>query len=75
MAASDVVVIAVPAMPETYHLINAAALAAMKPTAHLVNIARGDIVEEAAPLTPFKTTKSQALGWMCMSSNQKCPKL
>ncbi|WP_420862826.1 2-hydroxyacid dehydrogenase [Algirhabdus cladophorae] len=48
MAASDVVVVAVPAMPATHHLINAEALAAMKPTAHLVNIARGDIVDEAA---------------------------
>jgi lactate dehydrogenase-like 2-hydroxyacid dehydrogenase len=45
---SDVVVIAVPATPDTYHLIDAKALAAMQPHAHLINIARGDIVSEAA---------------------------
>ncbi|MBE2277624.1 MAG: D-glycerate dehydrogenase [Rhodobacteraceae bacterium] len=46
--AADVVVLAVPATPETRHLIDAAALARMKPEAILVNIARGDIVDEAA---------------------------
>ena len=45
---SDVVVIAVPATPETYHLIDAAAFAAMQPHAHLINIARGDIVQQSA---------------------------
>lgn len=48
MALSDVVVVAVPASPQTHHLIDAAALAAMRPHAHLINIARGDIVDEAA---------------------------
>jgi len=48
MAAADIVVLVVPATPQTRHLIDAAALAAMKPTAHLVNVARGDIVDEAA---------------------------
>ncbi len=48
MSAADVVVLAVPATPETKHLVNADALAAMKPTAFLVNIARGDVVDEAA---------------------------
>lgn len=44
---ADVVVIAVPATPETHHLIDAAALAQMQPHAHLINIARGDIVQES----------------------------
>jgi lactate dehydrogenase-like 2-hydroxyacid dehydrogenase len=48
MAAADVVVAAVPASPETHHLIDADALAAMKHGAHFINIARGDIVDEAA---------------------------
>ena len=48
MGMADVVVIAVPASPQTHHLIDAAALAAMQKHAHLINIARGDIVEEAA---------------------------
>ena len=45
---ADIVVAAVPATPETHHLIDAAALAAMKPQGVLVNIARGDVVDEAA---------------------------
>lgn len=44
---SDVVVIAVPATPQTHHLIDAAALNAMQRHAYLINIARGDIVAEA----------------------------
>ncbi len=48
LGAVDMVVIAVPASPQTHHLIGAPELAAMQPHAHLVNIARGDIVDEAA---------------------------
>ena len=47
-AASDVVVVAVPATPETHHLIDAAAFEAMKPGGYLINVARGDIVDEQA---------------------------
>ena len=47
-AASDVVVMAVAATPETRHLMDADALAAMRPHAILVNVARGDVVDEAA---------------------------
>jgi lactate dehydrogenase-like 2-hydroxyacid dehydrogenase len=47
-ATSDMVVVTVPATPETHHLIDAAALAAMQPHAILVNVARGDVVDEAA---------------------------
>jgi gluconate 2-dehydrogenase len=48
LAESDVVVLAVPATPETRHLIGRDQLARMKPTALLVNVARGDVVDEAA---------------------------
>jgi lactate dehydrogenase-like 2-hydroxyacid dehydrogenase len=48
MACCDIIVVAVPAAPETRHLIDARALAMMQPHAILVNIARGDIVDEAA---------------------------
>lgn len=44
----DFVVIAVPASPETHHMIGAAEIAKLQPHAHLINIARGDIVDEAA---------------------------
>ncbi|PYE84124.1 2-hydroxyacid dehydrogenase [Pseudoroseicyclus aestuarii] len=48
MAESDIVVVTVPATPETRGLIGAEELAAMRPTGFLINIARGDIVDEAA---------------------------
>ena len=38
---SDHVVVAAPATPETYHMIDADGLASIKPGAHLVNVARG----------------------------------
>ena len=48
LAQADFVVLAVPLVDATYHLIDAAALAQMKPTAILVNPARGSIVDEVA---------------------------
>jgi len=48
LARSDATILAVPLSPQTYHLIDAAALAAMKPQAVLVNIARGGVVDGAA---------------------------
>jgi phosphoglycerate dehydrogenase-like enzyme len=45
---SDVVVVASQLTPETYHLIDAAALAALKPGAFLLNVARGELIDEAA---------------------------
>jgi gluconate 2-dehydrogenase len=62
MAAADVVVLAVPATPQTRHLIDAAALAAMRPTAHLVNIARGDIVDEAALIDALEAGRIAGAG-------------
>jgi phosphoglycerate dehydrogenase-like enzyme len=50
LARSDHVVIAAPATPETYHIIDADALAAIKPGAHIVNIARGSLVDQDALL-------------------------
>lgn len=45
---ADFVTIHAPLLPETRHLIDAAALGRMKPTAYLVNTARGPLVDEAA---------------------------
>ncbi len=53
-AAADIVVVAVPATPETHHIINAEALAAMQSHAILINIARGDVVDEAALITALQ---------------------
>lgn len=46
--AADILVVAVPATPETHHIIDETALAAMPSRAVLINIARGDVVDEAA---------------------------
>jgi D-3-phosphoglycerate dehydrogenase / 2-oxoglutarate reductase len=48
LGASHVVSIHCPAMPSTYHLINAETLAMMRPGSYFVNVARGAIVDEAA---------------------------
>ncbi len=45
---ADVVVVAMPATPETRRLIGPAQFAGMRPQAIFVNIARGDIVQEEA---------------------------
>lgn len=45
---ADVVSLHVPATPETFHLIDTAALALMKSGAILINTARGSVVDETA---------------------------
>ena len=47
-AAADVISLHAPAIPQTRHMINAAAIAAMKPGALVVNCARGSLIDEAA---------------------------
>ena len=54
-AAADIVVVAVPATPETHHIIDKAALDAMRSHAILVNIARGDVVDEAALIAALES--------------------
>jgi phosphoglycerate dehydrogenase-like enzyme len=48
LASADVVSLHCPAIPETYHLINAATLAKMRPGSYLINVARGAVVDEDA---------------------------
>ncbi|MFN4099958.1 MAG: 2-hydroxyacid dehydrogenase [Pararhodobacter sp.] len=62
MGMADVVVIAVPASPQTHHMIDAAALRAMQPHAHLVNIARGDIVDEQALIAALQAGQIAGAG-------------
>jgi gluconate 2-dehydrogenase len=62
MAAADIVVLAVPATPQTHHLIDAAALAAMKPAGRLINIARGDVVDEAALIAALEQGRIAGAG-------------
>ncbi|WP_376966736.1 2-hydroxyacid dehydrogenase [Azospirillum sp. A26] len=48
LAESDIVVLCLPLLPETRHLIGKAQLAAMKPDALLVNVSRGPLVDPEA---------------------------
>jgi glyoxylate reductase len=48
LAQADVVTLHVPQTPETWRLIDEAALKAMKPTAILINTGRGGLVDQAA---------------------------
>ena len=54
-ATADVVVMAVPATPETHHIMNAKLLGKMQRHAVLVNIARGDVIDEAALIAALET--------------------
>jgi len=54
---ADHVVVAAPATPETYHLIDDKAFAAMKDGVHLVNIARGTLVDQDALLGALDSGK------------------
>ena len=48
LAASDCVVLAVPATDATVGMIGPEELAVMRPSSYLINVARGDVVDEAA---------------------------
>ena len=69
----DVLVVSVPASPETHHMVDAGVLAAMKPTAHLVNIARGDIVDEAALIAALEARQIGGAGLDVYEFEPKVP--
>lgn len=54
IAGADIVSLHVPLIPQTKHLINAAALGRMKPGSILINAARGGVVDEAALVQALK---------------------
>ena len=62
LAQSDVVVVSAPLTDESYHLIDAKALAQMKPDAYLIVVSRGGIVEEAALAEALKSGKLAGAG-------------
>ncbi|WFE73878.1 D-glycerate dehydrogenase [Roseinatronobacter sp. S2] len=62
LAASDVVVLAVPGGADTRHLIGAPELASMQPHAHLVNISRGDVVDEGALIAALQQGRIAGAG-------------
>jgi phosphoglycerate dehydrogenase-like enzyme len=59
---SDVVVVAAPLTAESYHLIDAAALARMKPDAYLIVVSRGGIVDEDALVDALEGGKLAGAG-------------
>lgn len=59
---SDFVVLSVPLLEETRHLIDAQALAQMKPDAWLINVARGAVVDEHALATALREGKIGGAG-------------
>jgi D-lactate dehydrogenase len=61
-ARSDVVALHLPLTTETYHLIDAAALAAMKDGVVLINTSRGALVNTKALIDALKSGKLGALG-------------
>lgn len=61
LAASDVVTVHAPALPETRHMIGAAELRAMKDHATLINTARGSLVDTKALETECAAGRIQAL--------------
>lgn len=56
----DWIVLAVPATPDTRHMIGAAELAAMKPGTVIVNIARGDVIDQDALIAALSEKRIEA---------------
>lgn len=57
LAASDIVSLHVPLMPETKGMMNQEKMSAMKPRAVLINAARGGVLDEDAAITALKSGK------------------
>ncbi|MDP3540999.1 MAG: 2-hydroxyacid dehydrogenase [Elusimicrobiota bacterium] len=55
LAASDVVSLHAPLLPDTFHLLKADTLAGMKPGAYLINTSRGKLIETSALIEALKT--------------------
>lgn len=62
LAQADFVILQMPYMPQTHHLIGAAELKKMKPSAILVNSTRGGIVDDAALIRALKDGTIRAAG-------------
>ena len=55
LAASHVISLHVPLLPETHHLLNAQTLARMKPGVFIVNTSRGKLIDTGALIAALKT--------------------
>jgi phosphoglycerate dehydrogenase-like enzyme len=62
LARADVVVVAAPLTAQSYHLVDAAALARMKPDAYLIVVSRGGIVDEDALVDALESGRLAGAG-------------
>ncbi|MEK7876304.1 MAG: D-glycerate dehydrogenase [Pseudomonadota bacterium] len=62
LAQADFVILQMPYMPQTHHLIGAAELKKMKPSAILINSTRGGIVDDAALVRALQDGTIRAAG-------------
>ncbi len=51
---ADFIVLSVPLLPTTRHMVNARSFSAMKPTAILVNVSRGGVLDDAALINAMR---------------------
>jgi len=68
---SDFVVVQVPYLPSTHHLIGEAQIARMKPTAVLIHAGRGGVVDDAALAAALKAGKIAAAAVDCFENEPK----
>lgn len=61
-AASDIITLHCPLMPETYHLVDAQALSQMKTGVMLINTSRGALIDTEAAINALKSGKLGYLG-------------
>jgi glyoxylate reductase len=59
---SDFITLHVPLMPQTHHLLNAAAFSKMKKSAILINTSRGPVIDEAALVAALRQGTIAAAG-------------
>jgi D-lactate dehydrogenase len=59
---ADIISLHCPLKPETYHLVNAQAIAQMKTGVMLINTSRGGLIDTAAVVTALKSQKLGYLG-------------
>lgn len=62
LAASDVITLHVPALPQTEHLLDARAFARMKQGAIVINTARGSVIDTRALIQALRSGKVAAAG-------------
>lgn len=73
LPAADFVVLTVPLIPETRHLIDDIIIALMKSDAVLINVSRGGVIDEEVLVRPSRLAGSRAWRSTCSSGNPWTP--